>query len=135
MNHKHTIIIADRDRRVRDFLQREMIATGFHVRQVKNAFELVKLLTEEKSIELLIIDPDFPDLEADLLFKKITETVPLLPIILHTFRCEGSEVDKSDNAVHFVEKKGNSIDKLIKKTVEIFRDERGLPQGNFQNKH
>lgn len=132
MNGKHSIVIADRDRGVRDFLLREMTTAGFHVWQVKNANELIELLAEEKSIELLIIDPDFPDLESDLLLKKITDAVPLLPIILHTFYREGSQDNKSGHTFHFVEKQGNSIDKLIKKTAEIVHD-RGLSHRNKQD--
>ncbi|MBW1738006.1 MAG: response regulator [Deltaproteobacteria bacterium] len=61
MAKKFTILIADRNRNVREFLKREMIAEGYRVRLAKNGQEVLKLAYQHGPLDLLILDMDLPD--------------------------------------------------------------------------
>lgn len=115
MKNNYNIIIADRDRRVREFLNREMTLVGYHIWQAKDYNELMNRLKREDSMDLLILDPDLPDVEEGLLFTEIKEKLPLLPIIVHTYRFNKQSIPHSNYPIIFIEKRGNSIDLLIKK--------------------
>lgn len=61
MKKDFTILIADRNRNVRKFLQREMTSAGYRVRLAENAHEVIKWTFHHDPLDLIILDPDFPD--------------------------------------------------------------------------
>ncbi|MBU2512007.1 hypothetical protein KJ966_11770 [bacterium] len=124
MKENYNIIVADRDRRVREFLNREMKLAGYRVWLAKNGFELINQLSGIEPMDLLILDPDFPDAEEDLLIREVTEKFPLLPIIVHTYSFDKQRIPASCNTIVFVEKRGSSIDLLIKNVTNILRTNR-----------
>ncbi len=122
MKKNYNIIVADRDRQVRAFLSREMILAGYSVWQVKNGFELLNQLAGKEQMDLLILDPDFPDADEELIFIEVADKCPLLPIIVHAYSLNTCIVASSKNPVIFVEKHGNSIDLLIKNITVILQN-------------
>ena len=112
MQKEFTILIADRNPHVREFLKREMIAAGYRIRLAENGKEVVKWTYHQEPLDLLILDPDLPDLEESAVMQKLRNRIPVLPVILHTYM-PGHENDWNLLAeAVFVEKQGNSIERL-----------------------
>lgn len=122
MGKGKTIIVADRNPHIRRFLERELSACGYHVRQVENAKDLLKLIYSHHRIDLLVLDPEFPGMEAAETAKKILNRIPQLPVIL--FSTPGDHDISAFNAGDFflVEKNGPSIDILKAAIQDILKD-------------
>jgi len=112
----HQIIIADRSRHVREFLKREMDQAGYRVSLAKDGSELLTILKSGSREDLLILDPDFPDIDEGTILANIADCRLLLPVILHTHAALRLPKPLARNAFCYVEKQGNSIDAL-KQTV------------------
>ena len=112
MEKEFTICVADRNPRVREFLKREMMASGYRVRLAENGREAVRWCYHPEPIDLLILDPDFPDMEGSALMKKIRSRIPALPVILHTYPCDYENFASLFSEAIFVEKQGNSVERL-----------------------
>ena len=109
---------------MREFLRREMLAEGYSVQLAENGREVLKWAYHRESADLLILDPDLPDAEESLLLKKLKQRIPYLPVVLHTFFSDYISASKIIHPTEFVEKGGNSIEKL-KKVVMIILDKSG----------
>lgn len=119
MKQEVNILIADRNPHVREFLRREMIADGYCVRLAENGRQLLKWIYHNEPLDLLIVDPDLPDIDVSSLLTKLQNRIPFLPVVVHSFLPDYS--DHSDELSHFllVEKKGNSIEHLKKIVHDI----------------
>ena len=108
----NSILIADRNPHIRDFLRRELTACGYNIRQVQNGKELLKLIYSRNRIDLLVLDPEVPGVEAIELARKIVDRIPQLPVVL--FYTRGNDDISEYNAGHvfLVEKNGQSIEIL-----------------------
>ena len=110
--NKFTILIADRNPNVREFLKREMITQGYRVRLAKDSREVLKWVFSQAPLDLLILDLDLPDVDEVEIFEQINDRIPQLPVVLHSFqRDPASYTEPLINAV-FVEKQGNSVEHL-----------------------
>jgi CheY-like chemotaxis protein len=114
-----TILIADRNPNVRALLKREMTAEGYRVLQAKDHREVLKRAFSRTSLDLLIFDLDLPDAGEIEIFKKLSERIPPLPVVLHSFQTDGVEVSEAAIPVVFVEKRGNSVERLKKVIWEM----------------
>ena len=112
MKKEFTILIADRNSNVREFLKREMMAAGYRVRLAENGKEVVKWTYRQEPLDLLILDPDLPDMEESDLMAKLSNRIPVLPIILHTYLSDHENHSTMLTRVAFVEKQGNSVERL-----------------------
>lgn len=112
MNMDFTILIADRNRNVRKFLQREMTSEGYQVRLAENAREVIKWTFHHDPLDLIILDPDLPDSDESSVLYDILDRIPVLPVILHTYLSEDKIDSKGMNNVIFVEKRGVSVERL-----------------------
>jgi len=112
MGTANKILIADRNPRIREFLRRELAASGHRVRSVNSAGDLLKAIYSDNRIDLLILDPDFPYMDVVELARKIIDRIPQIPVVLHCIRGTGdlSGFDEA-NTVH-IEKNGHSIEVL-----------------------
>jgi DNA-binding NtrC family response regulator len=80
------ILIADRNRNVRNLLQRELFDEGYRVTLAGEDRELLRLLHDEGTADLLILDPDIPShVTVSELIKLVHSYRPKLPIIIYTF--------------------------------------------------
>jgi len=112
MENTNVILIADRNPHIRGFLRRELSACGYQVRLVKTVKELLKEIYSRTPVDLLVLDPDFPGVEARVMARKIENRIPLLPVVLY---CIGESDILSDfvsGKVFYVEKNGQSIEIL-----------------------
>jgi len=118
-NRRFTILAADRNPHVRDFLKREMMAEGFQVDLAKNAREVLERVYQNESIDLVIIDPDMPDASQEELLAQLSDRIPNLPVVIHSFSTECAYQTEGPFDVAFVEKEGKSIEALKKIVREI----------------
>ena len=112
MREGFTILIADRNPHVRELLKREIAAEGYHVRLAENGREVLKWSYDSGPIDLLILDPDLPDIDASALLSRLADRIPALPIVIHTFRSDYTVPSGISGTVAYVEKGGSSIENL-----------------------
>jgi DNA-binding NtrC family response regulator len=84
------ILIADRNRNVRNLLQRELLEAGYQVTLAGEDRELIRLLHDEHAADLLILDPDLPSsLSISELISLLHGRKPALPIVIYAFLDDG----------------------------------------------
>lgn len=106
------ILISDRNKNVREYLKREMKSDGYSIELAKSAGEILDRIRNDRSIRLLILDPDLPDLEYESLMQTLIEMTAKLPVIIHSYSNSREDSSNTYKPVHFVEKKGHGIDNL-----------------------
>ena len=112
MEKRHTILIADRNSHVRGFLKRELMAEGYDIRLATCGREVLNWAYRLQPLDLIILDLDLPDIDEQSLFSKLQDRIPVLPIIIHSFQPDGAMHAVDNEYAVFVEKGGNSIEKL-----------------------
>jgi DNA-binding NtrC family response regulator len=112
MGKSFTILIADRNPRIRTFLKREMEAEGYGVKLAGNGSEVLKWAFGSYPLHLLIIDADLPDTDGLDTLKKLKNRMPSLPIIVHGFSSDYRKNHEASGPVVFVEKMGKSVERL-----------------------
>ncbi len=118
MNEEFYILIADRNRHVREFLQRELSADGYRVQVARDGREVLVSLNSDQRPDLLILDLDLPYEGWPALLKHIRQDAPQIPIVVHTLLTEwAGHADLQDIAA-FVEKSGNT-DMLKRAVTEV----------------
>jgi DNA-binding NtrC family response regulator len=118
MDKSITILVADRNRNVREFLKREMTADGYRILLAKSAQEVLNGVYDHQDVDLLILDPDLPGYEKDLI-EKIEDRIPTIPIVIHTFLSDDASYPTDLGQAAFVEKRGNSVERLKSVIVEL----------------
>lgn len=113
------LLIADRNSHIRKFLKREMQAEGYNVQLAKNGREVLDLVFSSVPIDLIIIDLDLPDASEYNVFKSLEDRIPPLLTIIHGFLPDLQEFLLVNSSAVFVQKQGNSIEKLKKLVYEI----------------
>ena len=116
-----TILVADRNPNVREFLKREMMAEGYRVLQAKNSREVLKQVFSQTPLDLLIFDLDLPDAGEVEIFEKLNDRIPQLPVVLHAFQTDRVNFPETIIPAVFVEKRGNSVERLKKVVAEILK--------------
>lgn len=119
MRSEYTILIADRNSHVREFIKREMTKEGFRVLQAEKGKDVIKMVYQCFSLDLVLLDPDLPDMEETVLLKKIGDRFPSVPVIIHAFDSEETNYFLYLKQAAFVEKGGQSIEALKKVVIEI----------------
>jgi DNA-binding NtrC family response regulator len=117
MSNQFTLLIADRNRHVRDFLRREFMADGYAVELAGDSGELSSIIEAEDPPDLIIIDLETPCSEGPEAIEKLLARNPLVPVVVHTFLSEEAAQEICERAAAFLEKRGNNIDHL-KETVQ-----------------
>ena len=116
---KFNLLIADRNPHIRNFLKREMQAEGYHVQLAINGREVLNLIFSPAPIDLMIIDVDLPGASELNLLKCLEDRIPRLLTIIHGFLPDLQEFPLVNSSVVFVQKQGNSIEKLKKMVYEM----------------
>jgi DNA-binding response OmpR family regulator len=119
-----TILIADRNPNVREFLKREMTAEKYRVITADDAKTLLKTAFELHPVDLVILDPDLPDMEVSDIIKKLNSRLPPLPVIIHALPEEQSDYRAMHTGI-LIEKGSQSIE-IIKRTIREMITERAL---------
>lgn len=123
--HKATILIADRNPHVRNYLKREIDTAGYKVRLAKNAREILEQLVGPEPVDILVLDLNLPDEGEHFLLEKIKDRVPPVSVIVHGFLSDLQSHPFFSAPLFFVEKRGGSIEDL-KRTIARALRERGF---------
>ncbi len=117
MHDEFVILIADRNRHVREFLKRELMAAGYQVLVARDGREVMVLAGAEKAPDLLILDLEIPYGGGFALVERLKDFRAGLPIVIHSFLSELSGLQTSMTGVTaFVEKNGDT--QCLKTAVE-----------------
>jgi len=113
------ILIADRNRYIRELLEREMVAEGYHVFLARSGRDALKRIFSEQDIKLIILDPDLPDADEFPLLETFKDYVLPIAVVVHTLFPHHIREKFEECVRAVVEKKEDSIDELKKVVVEI----------------
>ena len=116
-----TILVADRNRYVREFLRRELTGEGYQVILVKSAQEILELMADMTYADLLILDLDLPGVKNLSVLEKAEDRVPPLPVVVHAFSSDERDYSTLPNTAVFVEKTGNNIDRLKRVVLDMLK--------------
>ena len=120
------ILIADRNRHVRDFLQRELSAEGYQVEVARDGREVLGRIDGEDPPHLLILDLEIPYLDEPEVWARLKDRQPPLPVVVHSFLPEYPTNLTLPIAAAFLEKKGDTD---LLKTVVAQVIEKHYPEG------
>lgn len=98
------ILLADRNRHVRELLRRELELEGYQVMVARDASEILGVLARGEIPDLLILDFDLPFLAEVQLLEKLKQNLPNLPVIIHSFQLEEPSSAGMPAATVFLEK-------------------------------
>lgn len=102
------ILIADRNRHVRDFLRRELAAEGYQVEVARDGREVLGRISGDDPPHLLILDLEIPYLDEPEVWVKLSERQPPLPVVIHTLLPQYPTHLILPIAAAFLEKKGDT---------------------------
>lgn len=120
MNDPFRILITDRNRHVREFLEREFRDAGYQTQVAKDGQELLALMEAEKPPDLLILDLEMPHGDGLEILQRVQTRLPPLPVVIHAFLAEHSNQAALDKVAALVEKEGDT--NCLKTTVrEVLR--------------
>lgn len=101
------ILIADRNRHVREFLRRELMAEGYRVQLAKDDKELLSMIAMEAP-DLLILDLEIPYGGGLAVLNNLQHHHPPVPVVIHTFLTEYANHPVIQEQGSFVEKMANT---------------------------
>lgn len=107
MGNLFHILIADRNRHVREFLRRELISEGYRVQVAKDDRELLSMIDIEAP-DLLILDLEIPYGGGLAVLQRLKDRNPPLPVVIHTFLTEYANHPDLQGQAALVEKMGNT---------------------------
>jgi DNA-binding NtrC family response regulator len=112
MQKEFNLLIVDRNPHIRNFLKREFQSEGYNIQLAKNSRELMGLIYSSAPIDLVIIDPNIPDVNQLKLFKSLEDRVPTLPFVIHSDLLDYLESTSHISKATFVQKRGSSSETL-----------------------
>jgi DNA-binding NtrC family response regulator len=127
MQEIFTIVIADRNPRVRGFLQRELGREGYRIRLAESVQDLLKWVFNHEPIDLIILDPDLPDAVDSHLLTTLQNRMPPVPVIIHTHYAHTLPQAEAGATFITVEKGGSSVERLREVADNILRRPRSSP--------
>jgi DNA-binding response OmpR family regulator len=83
--YPYRILIADRNRHVREFLRRELTAEGYRVEVARDGRELLGKINGDDPPHILILDLEIPYLDELQIWARVKECQPPPPVVIHTF--------------------------------------------------
>ena len=107
MERKFTILIADRNRRIRQFLMRELNEEGYRVLLAQDKDDLLRIIRRDDTLDLLVLDDEMLVPEESRIVEQLANRIPHVPLIVHSYSTECVEMDLAREAAVLVQKKGN----------------------------
>lgn len=108
MGDKFTLLITDRNRHVREFLQREFAAEGYLVATAQDGRDALAAIEGNSPPDLLVLDPDIPYAEGPVMLEWLSGRAPLLPVVIHCFPTENTGCLSAGEGTVIVEKSGST---------------------------
>ena len=112
MQKEFNLLIVDRNPHIRNFLKRELQFEGYNVQLAKNGKEFMGLIYSSAPVDLVIIDPDIPDVSRSKLLKSLEDRIPKLPFVIHSDLFDYLESTSYISKAVFVPKRGSSSETL-----------------------
>ncbi len=119
------ILVADRNRNVRDLLRRELLAEGYSVEVAKDGHDLWLRLNSNAPPDLVILDLEIPFLEDLMTQGQVRNGEPPVPVIIYSYLPEEDD-RRVPKAAAFLEKKEDT-QRLKEMVAEVLR--RYYPSG------
>jgi len=107
VSERFFILIADRNRNVREFMKRELMAEGYRVRVARDDREVLEAVESSDPPALVILDPEIPYGGALEVVETLGMRKPGLPIVIHSLSREDTLHPSLKRVAAFVEKSGN----------------------------
>jgi DNA-binding NtrC family response regulator len=112
MKDEYVILVADRNPRIRNFLQRELKAEGHRVYMAESVDQLKQWFHRPTRLDVLVIDPDMPGLGSKIDLADLMAMRPNLAVIFHCLIKDGFSIRAPGRVLAFIEKSGQSVDLL-----------------------
>jgi DNA-binding response OmpR family regulator len=112
------ILIAERNRHVREFLRRELSTEGYEVEVARDGRELLTLLCTNDPPHLVILDLEIPYLDGWEIWALLKDRRPPLPVVIHSLLPEYTTRLTVPFAAAFLEKKADT-DELKAVVAEV----------------
>jgi two-component system response regulator VanR len=120
MKENFTLLIADRNRNIREFLQRELITDGYRILLACDGRQVLKVI-ENEAPDLLIVDLDIPYADELRVFEGLHDANKFIPMLVHTLPPGDTTSSFIQKAAGFVEKDGNNITNLKDTITQVLR--------------
>lgn len=120
MEKKFKILIADKNKNVRDFLMRELSSEGYEATSAKDGEFVLETIAGEDPPDLLILDLEIPGMDCAVIFGRTQAHKPPIPVIVHTFLTEEADRNSMSKTEIYIEKSGN-IDHLKSAVAEMLK--------------
>lgn len=120
MTHQFHILVADRNRHVRELLRRELMADGYTVELARDSREVMVSLEGTRVPDLLILDLDIPNLEGVSMIESLSSRMPPVPVVVHSLADESANPSLMQAAAALVEKSGD-MDHLKQVILKVLR--------------
>jgi DNA-binding NtrC family response regulator len=104
MNEIFTILIAERNRNVRELLRRELAAEGYRIETAGCAKEVDGRLPAAPPLDAIVLDNDMPEAGRAAMVRKIRLARPNLPVIVHGHGIEEAGEALRERFTTFVKK-------------------------------
>jgi DNA-binding NtrC family response regulator len=114
-------MITDRNPHVRRYISRELTAAGYRVREAESGAEVIRRIYRNEAIDLVVLDPDLPDVDPALLLRRLRNRIPFLPVVIHAFATDVDDHPDDLKIAAFVEKRGSSIDRLKEVVADVLK--------------
>jgi len=118
MEKKTTILIGDRNKNIREFLKRELMAEGYNVKLAPNGREILNMVNGEDPPDLLIMDIFVQMIDGLIVLEQIKRPTPNIPVVVYTSLVEYKDHPIVKSADAFIEKNGQ-IDKLTEVVFKL----------------
>jgi len=120
-----TITVVDKNSNVLELIKREFNIEEYEVIIVTDSGRLLEGNDDFRFMDLLIIDPDLPGMDVSDIYKKLEKRFPEVPIVIHTYLSEYLNKKPAVIGAIYVEKDGNSIDRLKRIAKNILKIQKG----------
>ena len=111
MNAEFTILIADKNRHIREFVQRELRSEGYKTQLANDGREVLHQLQHEPP-DLIILDLEVPYVDGTAILECLQKSKQDIPVIVHAFSPTEMNTSNIRYPIVFIEKGGNTIDGL-----------------------
>jgi DNA-binding response OmpR family regulator len=111
METRFTILIADRNPRIRQFLEREFVSDGYRVLLAKDGSELAATIARDDTFDLLIVDDETMTQGGSQLVQLLSRQASSVPFIIHSYVIGGAD-PTIETAAATVVKKTGSLEEL-----------------------
>jgi len=120
MAQRFTVLFADRNGHIREFLQREFEREGYDAQVAGSVKDIAFRILSDEPPDLLVIDPNLPLTDGLALLGQIERRIPSLPVVVYTDYPEVYPQDTMRGALVMLEKTGD-LDPLKRVVADVYR--------------